>query len=172
MMFGYEIRFIAPKRILHALAQRAFCNNKVTIKGACINRTAIRLTRVWDAGSDSLRTCILRTTSRELTSVRPTPCLMLSRRHGLGGPPIMCIHLSLEDTSSININTSHVPCACTFQANECVLMEPFALYCFCMSDSIDTSPSLVEPFADVLCIICLFSLSSECSCGSRAQAHV
>ena len=28
-------------------------NTMVTIQGACINRPAIRLTRVWDAGGDS-----------------------------------------------------------------------------------------------------------------------
>ena len=28
--------------------------------------------------------------------MRPTSCSMLSRRHGLGGRPIMCIHLSLR----------------------------------------------------------------------------
>ena len=57
-----------------------------------------------------LHAVFLHTTFPEVASVRPTSCSMLSRRHGLGGRPIMCIHLSLRMLPpQIIINTTCCP---------------------------------------------------------------
>ena len=98
-----------------------------------------------------LHAVFLHTTFPEVASVRPTSCSMLSRRHGLGDRPLMCIHLSLKTLSCQTfLNTTCHDHA--MQANDCSESEPSALYLVCFNRYVcctSTHPSPYEHFSNL-----------------------
>ena len=111
-----------------------------------------------------LHAVFLHSTCPEVAPVRLTSCSRLvSRRHGLGHRPVMCIHLSLKRLSCQTFPTLTCHDHAT-QANDCSESEPSALYLVCFNRyecCTSTHPSLTSTSSTFGSTCYLLSLKSH-----------